>query len=524
MTSEELLALRRAEALRAVDRLVPLLLFFIAALARLALVLSVSHPGLDDPAFYLRVAENLAAGRGFTIDVLWTYQIPFASVTHPSNEHWMPLASLIIAPLFAAFGPSFQLAQTAGAVLGALLAPVTWHITREALAPVGRWRGHAALAGTLIALNPLLAYQAVTVDSATPFALAAALALWLGSERAVRAPGFAVATGLAAGLAYLARSEGLLLIAVLAGWVVWRAVPPVRLRQTALVMAAALAVVLPWWARNLAAFGTPLPSSALVLALLPDYAALFHFGAEGFWDGFPTPGFATLFGLRLQGLGHNLGVLFMQALFIVAPFGVVALVRLRARPPLLLGGCFGAALLLVTALAFPVATQHGTFNHAVGAVLPFVAAAGAVGLFRAGAFLGNRIFHEATFTGVMVCIATLVLVLVQLILAATLARDLHGNIQREMAAAGDLLKGQGYQGVVMTTQPYSLHHATGLPAIALPAGDAIPVARAAAARYGARYIVGFGRFGRYPDALSGAPGFTPLVTDGNLWAYRIDAP
>jgi len=524
VTSEELLAQRRAEALQALDRLVPLLLFFIAALARLALVLSVAHPGLDDPAFYLRVAENLAAGRGLTIDVLWTYQIPFGSVTHPSNEHWMPLASLVIAPLFAAFGPSFQLAQTLGAVLGALLAPMTWHISREALAPLGRWRGYAALAGLLIALNPLLAYQAVTVDSATPFALAATLALWMGAQRAVRAPGFAVLAGLASGLAYLARSEGLLLLALLAAWTWRRSGPERRARQTALLVTGALAVMLPWWVRNAATFGTPLPSSALVLALLPDYPALFHYGAAGFWDGFPTPGIGALIALRFQGLGHNLSVLFMQALFVVAPFGVVALLRLRASPPLLLAGCFGTALLLVTALGFPVATQHGTFNHAVGAVLPFLAAAGAVGLFRAGAFLGNRVFHEAGFTGVMVCIATVVLVLVQLFLAATLARDLHRNIQQEMTAAAALLQSQGYAGVVMTTQPYSLHHATGLPTTALPAGDPVATARAAAARYGARYIVGFGRFGRYPEALAAAPGFTPLLTNGNLWAYRIEGP
>ncbi|MEK7216744.1 MAG: hypothetical protein AAB289_14240, partial [Chloroflexota bacterium] len=322
---------RRADALRSLDLLAPLMLFMTAAMARLIMVVAVSYPGLDDPAFYLLVAENLAQGRGLVIDVLWNYQIPFETVTHPSNEHWMPLASLLMAPLFAVFGANFQLAQTQGALLGASLAPITWRITRDVMEPLGSWRGYAAFAGALIAINPLLVYQSISADSSTPFAISAALALWWGAERATRSPWFALGAGLGAGLAYLARTEGLLLLVLLVGWVAWRAVPQLRWRQVTLVALGALALAAPWWLRNLTAFGAPMPSSAFALAMLPDYPALFHYGPSGFWEEFPFPNVAEFLILRFQGLAHNLTVLFIVAMFVVSLFAVVAAVRLSER-------------------------------------------------------------------------------------------------------------------------------------------------------------------------------------------------
>jgi hypothetical protein len=60
-----------------------------------------------------------------------------------------------------------------------------------------------------------------------------------------------------------------------------------------------------------------------------------------------------------------------------------------------------------------------------------------------------------------------------------------------------------------------------LPTIALPAGDPPEVATAAARRYGARYIVGFGSFGRYPEALKDAKGFESAYASDNVWIYRL---
>src|SRR2546428_7113680 len=129
----------------------PFVLFVLALLIRLYFASQLTFPGLDDPAFYLTVARNLAAGRGLLIDAIWSYAVPFESVTHPSNEYWMPLPSLVLAPLFALFGPGFETAKIVGAMAGALLAPITWLTSRS----LGQKALISVISGALIALNPL---------------------------------------------------------------------------------------------------------------------------------------------------------------------------------------------------------------------------------------------------------------------------------------------------------------------------------------------------------------------------------
>ena len=68
-----------------------------ALLVRCVLSTQLPFPQLDDPAGYIQLARNIAAGRGLVSDVLWNYWVSFPGVTHPSNEFWMPLASVLMA-------------------------------------------------------------------------------------------------------------------------------------------------------------------------------------------------------------------------------------------------------------------------------------------------------------------------------------------------------------------------------------------------------------------------------------------
>ena len=83
------------------DLLLSLLLFVAALGVRWVYVQAVEFPPLDDPAFYLTTGRNLVTGRILEVDVLWSYQVPFSSVTHPSHEHWMPLTTGLVAAALA---------------------------------------------------------------------------------------------------------------------------------------------------------------------------------------------------------------------------------------------------------------------------------------------------------------------------------------------------------------------------------------------------------------------------------------
>ena len=64
--------------------------------------------------------------------------------------------------------------------------------------------------------------------------------------------------------------------------------------------------------------------------------------------------------------------------------------------------------------------------------------------------------------------------------------------------------------VVMADQAHTVHYATNIPIISLPASDPPEVVAAAAKRYGAKYLIITESFGRYPEALRevGSDAFT----------------
>ena len=69
------------------------ILFGLALIPRLFFALSARHPGHGDFAYYYSLAENLAEGRGFQIDYIWNYLNPPETISHPSNDYWMPFTS-----------------------------------------------------------------------------------------------------------------------------------------------------------------------------------------------------------------------------------------------------------------------------------------------------------------------------------------------------------------------------------------------------------------------------------------------
>jgi hypothetical protein len=490
------------------------------ALAGLALAVRVAYaqavvfPGLDDPAFYVLVARNLAAGRGLVIDALWSYQLPFAAVSHPSHEYWMPLASLLMAPALALLGPGLWPAQLPGLLAGALLAPFTWLVGRRALPATSR--AAIALAAALIALSATLAYQSASLDSAAVFALSAALALAVAAgERRAAAAG----AGLLAGLAYLARGDGLLLPFALAlgWWLLGR-----RSAERYALLAAGFALIAgPWWLRNWLAFGSPTPVSLLASAWQTSYLQTFNFARPAQLGDLLALGAGGILALRRDAL-LVAALQYVNATFawgLLAPFG---LWHLRRRPLFALAGVYALLLLASTTLVFSVQTQFGTFYHSLGATLPFLALATVAALED-----GLARVHRPQYRW----LAAVVLLGLALYLQASAfagVRREHLRLAAQFEAIAGWLEQEVEPGaVVMTTQPHSLLYASGHPAIPLPAAEPPAAALAAAERYGARYLILTEAAGRYPDALEPPPpGFALLRradlagTDTRL--YRLE--
>ncbi len=534
----------KATQRRGLDIWLLLALFAISLGVRWLYVQAVVFPPLDDPAFYLTTAENVASGRGLVVDALWSYQIPFPSVTHPSHEHWMPLTTGVIAAAFAAqravagvLEPSLLIGQIPGLILGALLAPLTYLFGLRAL-PRGRgnrWVSFAA--ALLVAVCATLAYQSASADSSAIFALIAAWALTVAVRRPGEQGGY-LGAGLLVALAYLTRADGLLLLLAIplawwllptparvpvelpdtpAGRLAWERWPrqqrtkedrpgPVGpgLRHLMDLGVAFALIVTPWLVRNYLAFGTPLPGSILSQAWLTDYVDTFSYLSN------PTPStwlaqpWSVLLDQRVQALARNLEVL----AFGTFPWGVLALPGiwlLRRESSVFPTFVYGLLIFFGVALVFPVSAMFGTFYHSFGAVVPFLALA-AMHAVQRGAQLFRRRGKLAEVASVSITVALLVLSGWQVMQSLSAVTERHLAEKEQFEAVAEWLdENAGDQDVIMTTQPYTLNYTSGHPSIVLPGNEPPEAVWQAAERYGARYLVITQRFGLYPEILREQP-------------------
>ena len=214
----------------------------VAALAlavRIPLVLYAAgrFPPVDDGAFYQVVAARIARGDGYT----WLW--PDGAVTYAA--HYPVGYPALLGGVYALFGPHVGVAMLLNAAFGVLGA-----ISAHALAARVTERRGALFAGILAALAPgLLFYTPALMTEAVAGDLLIAAAALASAERPRRFWLRALTAGCVLGLALLVRPQ-LVLLAPIVGLVgAWRE-PRLRIHGAVLVTATAIAVCLPWTARN----------------------------------------------------------------------------------------------------------------------------------------------------------------------------------------------------------------------------------------------------------------------------------
>lgn len=368
------------------------LLYVLALAVRVVLIWHFPDPAYPDSFYYVNVAQALSRGEGFNIDVVWIFPevgggIPTdPTLPIPSNAHWMPLASIVQVPFIALLGPTAWASALPFALIGASAAPLTWWIARDAKAT-----GSVALGAGILTAIPLLSVVYMTQpDNFSLYQPLVVGALWMGA-RGLRgsARSFALA-GLLAGLATLSRNDGLLVLGALGVAFAWdrvrawrasraaraasRTADPPRIPVLAAVACVGLfvAVMAPWWLRQLDVFGSISPSTASGKVLfIRDIAE---------WNSITTPanlehllgmGLGPLLETRISGLLAALMIFItLIAGFVLAPVMVVgAWARRRSAdfgPFFVYAGLLFAFSALVSAVHVP----GGTFIHSAVALAP----------------------------------------------------------------------------------------------------------------------------------------------------------
>jgi hypothetical protein len=370
----------------------PILLYAIALAVRGLLIGVHPDPAYPDSAYYVEVARSIAAGRGLTVDFVWIFaevgnRIPAApALPIPSNGHWLPLASFVQVPFIVALGPTALASALPLALIGSLAAPLTWLIARDA----GARPAVASGAGLLSA-----APAAGTMFMAQPENLAilqplVAATLWLVA-RGLKGQGAAfAAAGLLAGLAALARNDGVLLAGTVglvwlgdrarwwrrrSGARAWAQGPirhPVPLWAGAGAAALFLAVIGPWWARQQAVFGSISPTAssgaALWIRSIDEWNSI---TAQPSLDRFLAQGVGPIVASRVDGLASALAIfaVVVLAVVLVVPL-VVGIVARRRSIDFVPWLVYAPVVFLAAAIIYPAHIPGGAFIHSAIGLVP----------------------------------------------------------------------------------------------------------------------------------------------------------
>jgi Dolichyl-phosphate-mannose-protein mannosyltransferase len=460
-----------------------LLLFGAALVARIVAVAILPWPPFTDPAYYSLVAQRLAEGQGFTIPVLYSFlevgsRIPDPAVLPvPSNAHWMPLTSVVAAASMALFGPTYGAGTIPLIALSALLPVLTYLVADELWS--SRWISWAAgilaiFAGPLLIMYP-------TADNFAVFGATGAASLYcsMAAVRASRPGPWLVAAGAFAGLATLARIDGVLLtLGVATAWFVRRGWSPWQPTTTggatlgwgAASAAAFLLVLAPWFARNIATFGAPLPSTGGHTLWITSYNEQFSIGHEVSLATYLDWGFANIVGSKLESWWEITGrtaVLLGGTFFVFFLAGLWIFRRRAELAPFLV---YFVAMFIAMGALFTFHAPKGAYYHtspawlpwaiavSVGAVAPAASAAG-----RWWKFLRRPATHRFLVTA-----GVAGAVVLSLIGSAILYRQWERSRVRDEQAAAFLRANTQPNDVIMASDPASIYPLTGNPGVAAP--------------------------------------------------------
>lgn len=364
---------------------IPIALYALALAARSVMVVLHPDAAYPDAFYYADVARALHAGAGFNIDFIWSFvdvggRIPANPVLPiPSDAHWMPLAAIVQLPTMWLLGPTALASAIPFLAIGALAGPMTWLFAREA----GCTPRIALLAGIAMAAPGAATLYMAQPDNLALYQPLGMAALWL-TARGLKGDRRAYAlAGLMAGLATLSRNDGILLGGVVGlaffwdRWRSWRSrgvrMPSIPWPYAFACLGLFLLVMAPWYARQLAVFGSLSPSSTSGrILLIRSYIEMDSVTTPTTLGYFLGQGIGPLVQSRVLGFVSALQIYFVIACPIVlTPFVLVG--GWARRRSVDFGPFFAYAAVLFSAagLIFAVHVPYGTFLHSAVALVPF---------------------------------------------------------------------------------------------------------------------------------------------------------
>jgi hypothetical protein len=480
-----------------------LLLYALALLVRLVLVATYPDPAYPDSYYYVDVAKALHDGHGLNVDFVWIFAevggaIPAnPTLPIPSNAHWLPLSSILQAASLAAFGDVPVALGIPMALVGALAAPLTWLIAREAGS-----RGSVQLGAGLLAAVP--AAGTVFMGQPENFAILhtlVAATLWLTARGLKGDMKSYVAAGFLVGLASIARNDGFLLGGAVAlvfvgdRFVAWRQgrQPHIPLAAAVGCVAMYLIVVTPWWVRQLETFGSLSPTATSGRALwIRTMAEWNSITIPATPDHFFGQGIGPLIQSRIFGLTAaigNFGVVICSV--VLVPFVVAGAWLRRRSPDFVPWFVYGFIVFAGAAILWPVHVPGGAFIHSSIGLGPHAYVLGLEGVAAMVAWIARRrpSWNPETATPVFVGAVVALVMLTAPLFAVGVRASWDAKRQDRIALATKMDQlGIGPDERLLSIDAAGYKYWTGRPGVVTP-DDPIETVEAVARAYQTRWLV-----------------------------------
>jgi len=238
-----------ADSIRRREPVILLAILLLAIMVRLPVLIRNPMPAGDGIASNLEVAVNLREGCGFSTMRKWTLYSESMDDLRPEGNR-QPVLSILLFILFTVTGPDFPAAQILSLAAGLFCLFMCWLWAR-------RFFGILPALFTLLILSitPLFIWYSTQPDSLLLFT-ALFFGVLIAADIDVLSFRRAVLLGFLTGLAYLTRTQGMLLAFSIGFWVLYRGGSK-RFLKTLLFIAVFVLTCMPWFIRNLSAFGSP---------------------------------------------------------------------------------------------------------------------------------------------------------------------------------------------------------------------------------------------------------------------------
>lgn len=457
-------------------------------------------PGYLDSDYYYAGGVQLVTGKGFTEPYLWNYLDDVKSLPHPSFTYWMPLASIVAAlGMWVTGQTTYAAARIFFIVIAACIPPLT-----AALAYQFSRRRDLAITSALLAIFSV--YHAPFLGVTDNFGLFMLLGglyfllvTKLLSNPLVIYNWFLL--GLLAGLLALARTDGLLWLALTGLLVLWKAKETTSsfpqftnyvFRITFFIFLGFLLVMSPWYARNLNLFGSIMAPGGSRALWLDNYDQTFSFPASQLtMQSWLALGWKEILSDRLWALSNNLQSGFAaHGGIILFPFIVVGIIQYRKDERVKLGLAAWLILFVVMTLVFPFAGARGAFFHSGASLQPLWWTLAPLGLEAAVGWarkLGRFDDHaQPLFRAVMVMVAAILTVFVIWLRLFSLGwgeSEGYADVEKFL-----IRQGIQQSDVVIVRNPVGYYTTTGRSAIMIPYGGEQTLL-ALSEQFGARYFI-----------------------------------